>query len=130
MGDSPVLFKVINTIITFNTIPHMAVIFILVPTHRQENVKRGRVKRNRQQLINFNHKEKHKIGFYTKHILIFSAYQVQGWWNMIVSPVKDQLYGGHFKEILLKSSWHTHLQQYTPYIFILQKLKISRFIFY
>ena len=77
----------------------------------------------RQQLIHFNHKGNHKIGFYLKYILIFTAYQLQVCWNMIISPVKYQLDGSNLTEILLKSSCHTHLKHSKPYMFILQQLK-------
>ena len=42
---------------------------------------------------------------------------------MILSTVKFQPDGINVTEILLKSSWHTHLKYSKPYIFILQKLK-------
>ena len=42
------------------------------------NVNRGRGNGYRQQQINFNQKGNHKIVCYTKSILIFTAYQVQG----------------------------------------------------
>ena len=38
-------------------------------------------------------------------------------------PVKYQAYGINVTEIIPKSSWHTHLKHYKPYMFILQKLK-------
>ena len=42
---------------------------------------------------------------------------------MIPISVKDQPYGIYFKEILPKSSWHTHLKHSNSYTFILQKVK-------
>ena len=80
----------------------------------KKNFNRGKVKRERQKLRDFRHKGKHKIVCYPKYLLLFAAYQVQGWWTMIISPLKDQLYGINFTEIILNSSWHTHLKYSKP----------------
>ena len=64
---------------------------------------------DRQQLRNCKHKGKHKVSCYQKSLLILTAYQVQGWWTMILSPVKYQTNVINVREIILKSSWHTHL---------------------
>ena len=89
----------------------------------RENVKRGRVQGDIQQLRNFKHKGKNKIGCYARSVLIFTDYQAQEWWTMIISPLKTQPYGSNVTEILLKSSWHTHLKYSNPYILILQITK-------
>ena len=81
-----------------------------------------RGKRDRQQLRNFKHKGKHKIGCYPKSLLILTAYQVQGRRTIIIIPVKYQAYGRNVTYILLKSSWHTHLKHSKPYIFNLEKV--------
>ena len=62
----------------------------LFPCIENKNVKRGRGKGDRNQLRYSNHKGKHEIGFYPKYILVFTAYELQGWWTIILSPVKDQ----------------------------------------
>ena len=62
----------------------------------KNNAKKGRGKRARQKYWNFRHKGKYKIGCYSKSLQIFSAYQVQMWWNMILIPVKYQPYGRKF----------------------------------
>ena len=84
---------------------------------------RGRGKGNRHQIRNFNHQGKHKIGCYPKYITRSNAYQVQVWWNIILSPVKYQLDGINVTENILKISCHTYLKHSKPYIFILQKVK-------
>ena len=43
-----------------------------------------------------------KIGYYQKYLLIFTAYQVQVWWNMIISTVNAQPYGINVRTILLE----------------------------
>ena len=45
-----------------------------------------------------------KIGLLPKYILIFTAYEVQGWWNMIIIPVKAKPYGSNVRRIILKGS--------------------------
>ena len=89
----------------------------------KKNVKRGRGKRYRQKLINSKHKGKHKIVCYPKYLLILNEYQVTGWWTIILGPVKAQPHVINVTEILLKISWHTHLNYSKTYIFILQKVK-------
>ena len=76
-----------------------------------------------QQLRNFYHKVKHKIGCYPKYLLILTAYQVQGWWNMILSSVKYQPDGNNVTKIILKISFKTHLKHSNPYMFISKKVK-------
>ena len=123
MDDSPVCFTMLTNNISSNPIPHMVVLFLLVPLHWQENVKRGGVKGYRQQLRNFKHKGKYKIRCYPKSLLIFTAYQVHVWCTIIISPVKSQQDGSNVTEILLDGTWNTHLKHSKPCIFILQKLK-------
>ena len=66
--------------------------------HTDKNIfKQGICKGDIKQLRNSKHKGEHKNGFYPKFLLIFNAYQVQGWWNMILSQVKYQLYGNKIK---------------------------------
>ena len=88
-----------------------------------KNFNRGRGNGDRQQLINSNHKGKHKIVCYPIYLLIFTACQVQGWWTMIIIPVKYQPYCSNVAEILLNISLKTHLKYSNPYIFILPKSK-------
>ena len=76
MADYTVCFKVITNIIPSNTIPQM-----VVPL--------GRIKGYIQQLRNFNHRGKDKIGCYPKYFLIFTSYQVQGRCTIIIKPVKS-----------------------------------------
>ena len=102
MVDSSELSKVLADYFSSNPIPNMLVPFSLVPLHLKENFKRGSGKWGRNQLRNSIQKGKHKIGCYPKYILIFTAYQVQAWWNMILSPVKSQQDGSNVTEILLK----------------------------
>ena len=45
----------------------------------KENSRRGRVKGDRQQLRTFKHRGKYEIGCYPKSLIIFIAYQLQGW---------------------------------------------------
>ena len=54
------------------------------------SARQGRLKGDIQQLINFNHKGKHKIGCLPKSLMIFTAYQVQEWCTMILILVKYQ----------------------------------------
>ena len=61
----------------------------------KNNVKWGRKKGDRQKFRDFKHKLKHKIRCYTKYFLVFTAYQLQGWWTMILSPVKYQQNGSN-----------------------------------
>ena len=84
---------------------------------------RGILKGYRQQLRHFKHRVKHEIGWYPKYLLIFTAYQVQGWCTMIIITLKSQTNVSNVWEIILKRSWHTHLKHSKPYIFILQKVK-------
>ena len=86
-----------------------------------QNVKQGWGKGDRQQIRNFKYKRKHKIGCYSKYLLIFTAYQVQWWWTMILIPIKDQTGGNNSRGIILKISWNTHLKNSMQYTFILQK---------
>ena len=86
----------------------------------KQNFKRGRGKRDRKQHRNLKHKGKHKICCYPKSIMMFTDYQVQGWWTRILSTIKYQPYGINAKEILLKRSWHKHLKHSNPYKFVLQ----------
>ena len=123
MVDSPFLFAILTNNITWGTSPHIVVKFLLVPIHWQEKC---RVKENK--IRNTGTKKlqaqgKNKIWCYPKYILIFTAYQVQERWNMILNPVKHQLDGIHVREIVLKSSWYTHIKHSKPYTFILQKVK-------
>ena len=90
MDDYPVWFTMLTNIIYYNPIPYMGVPFFFFPYIENKNVKRGRGKGDRKQLRNSNHKVKHIIGFYPKYLLIFTAYQLQGWWTIIISPVKYQ----------------------------------------
>ena len=108
MDDSPLWFTMITNNMSSNPGPHMGVTFI----------KRWRVKVDRHQLRNCKHKGKHKIGCHTKSLVLFTAYQLQGWWTMILSTVKYQTYGINIREIILKSSWHTHLKNSRSYTFI------------
>ena len=85
----------------------------------------GEKKGDIQQLRNFNHKGKHNIRCYLKYLLVFTAYQLQGWWTMIISSVNAQSYGINVGDIIIKISWHTHLKHYMPYTFILQKVNKS-----
>ena len=87
----------------------------------KHNINQGRLKGYRKQLRKFNHKGNHTIGCYPKYLLVFTEYQVQGWWTMIISTVKSLPYGRNFIEILLTSSWHAHLKHSMPYTFILKK---------
>ena len=109
MADSRVWFAMLTTNIYSNPIPHMVVPFLLVYMNWQENVKRRRGRGYIQQLRNIKHKGKTKIRCYSKYLLIFTAYQVQGWWTMSLSPIKAQPDGRNFREILLKRSWSTTL---------------------
>ena len=95
--------------ISSNPNPYMVVPFYWFLYIENKYVNIGRGKRCIKQQINLNHKVKHKIGSYLKYHLIFTAYQVQGWWIMILSPVKYQQYGSNLIEIIPKSSWNTHL---------------------
>ena len=56
----------------------------------KQNTNRGRGKGGRQKIRNFNHKGKRTIGRQPKSLLIFTDYQVQRCWTMILSPVKSQ----------------------------------------
>ena len=120
MDKCKVCFKMIPNNISSNPIPHMVVPLLLVPPHWQENSKIGRGKGERKQLRKFKHKGKHKIVCCPKYILIFTAYQVQGWWTIILSPVKSQPDGRNVTEIIPKRSCPTHLKKSNPYMFILQ----------
>ena len=121
MADSTLWFTMLNNNIFSNPIPHIVLPFLLVPLHWEENVKRGILKGERQQLRNSKHKVKHKIECYPKSLMVFTAYQVQGWWTIIISPVKSQPDGINVREVLLNISWSTHLKHYNPCIFIYRK---------
>ena len=94
--------------------------FLYIYNH---DVNLGRRKEDIYKLINFNHKGKHKVGYYPKSLLVFTTYQVQGWWTMILIPVKYQPDDNNVREIILKSSSHTHLKYSKLYTLILQKVK-------
>ena len=89
MVYSPVCFIMLTDIISSNPIPHVVVPFFGSSTFTNHNNKWGRRKGGRQQLINFNHKGKHKTGCYPKYLLLFTEYKVQVWWTMILSPVQS-----------------------------------------
>ena len=72
-------------------------------------------------LKKFNHKGNHKVGCYSKSLLIFTTYQVQGWWNMVIIPVRFQPDGSNIRKVLINISWHTQLRDSKPYTFIVQK---------
>ena len=114
MADSTLCFTMLTNNICFNPTPHMVVTFYFFLYVDKKNVNRGIGKGYRKKLRNSRHKGRHKIGCYLKSLLIFTTYQVQGWWNMIISPVKYQPHGINIKEILLKSSWHTYLKHSKP----------------
>ena len=121
-ADSSVWFTIISNNMSSNTCHHMVVpvfLFLYIDKH---NVKLGRGKMERQQLRHFKHKWKHKIGCYPKSLLILTAYQVHGWWTMILIPVKYQPDGSNVREIIFKISWHEHIKHSKPYTFILQKV--------
>ena len=73
MNESPVWLKTITNNLFSIPRPDMVVLFLLVPTLWQENVKIMRGKGYRHQLRTFKHKGKHKIVCYPKSILIFTA---------------------------------------------------------
>ena len=107
---SPVWNEVITNIITSNPSSHMVVTFILIPKLRQnQSVRQGIGQGNWQYFRNFNHKGKQKTRCYAKSLLIFTTYKVQGWCKIIVCSLKFQPGGVNIKEILLKSTWHTHI---------------------
>ena len=54
-----------------------------------------------QQLRNFNHKGNNKFGCFPKYILLFTAYQLQGWCTVIISPVKSQPDGINVREVII-----------------------------
>ena len=74
------------------------------------NVILGRVSGDQHVVRAFKHKVKKDIRCHTKSFLIFTVYQVQGWWTIIQSPFKSQLVGSNVKLVLLKSTWQTHLR--------------------
>ena len=97
MADSPVWFTmlIILSLKIYALILWFHLCWLLyIDKH---NVKRGIVKGDRQQPRNFKHKGKHKIGFYPKSILVFTTYQVQGRWTMIISPVKAEPDGSNVR---------------------------------
>ena len=130
MADSLVWLTIITDIISSNPIPHRMVPFFWFLYINKKNVKRGRGKGDRQQLRNFNHKGKNKIGFYPKSLLIFTAYKVQGWWTTIISPIKDQPDGINVREILLNISWNKHLKNISHKYLLKKSEGASRWILY
>ena len=110
----------ITNIISYNKTPHTVVPFFWFLYIDKHNVKLGRATGIRKQLRNYNHKGNPKNGCYSKSLLIFTTYQVQEWWTMIISPQQE---GSNFRKNLLNISWHTHLRHSNPYTFILQKVK-------
>ena len=92
-----VWFSIFTNNLFSNTSPHTMVSFFGPSTLTKHNVNRGRVKVGRQQLKNFKHKGKHEIVCYLKYSFIFTSYQIQGWWTIILSPVKFQPYGRNFR---------------------------------
>ena len=123
MADSPVCFTIIFNIIDYNPNPHMVVPFFWLLYIDKHNVKWGRQKGDRRKLRNFKCKGKQKIRCYPKYLLIITAYHVQGWWTMILSPVKFHPDGSNVRTFLIKILCHTHVKHSTPYAFILQKVK-------
>ena len=117
MYEYPAWFTMLTINISSNLIPYMVITVLLV------NLKRRRENEDIQKLRNFKHKAKHKIGCYPKSLLIFTSYQVQWWWNIIIIPVKYQPDCSNVRSVLPKISWHTHLKYSKTYIFILQKVK-------
>ena len=64
--------------------------------------------------------------------MIFIAYKVQGWWNMILSQVKNQPHGRKVSEIILKRLWQTHrnISSHTKLFYKQAKKESSRRILY
>ena len=61
----------------------------LTPRIKRDKVRLGRVQGNNQEFISFKHKANQNIGWYTKYLMIFTTYKVQGWWEMILITVKS-----------------------------------------
>ena len=93
MSESPVLFTILTNNISSNPSPHMVVPFLMVPIHWQEIFQERERKRVQIATKKSRHKEKHKIGYYPKFLLILTAYQLQGWSNMVINLLKTQPYG-------------------------------------
>ena len=123
MVNSTGSFTMITNNMPSNPIPHMVVHFVWLLCIDKHNIKLGRVKGCRQKLRYSNHKGKYKIWCYLKSLLIFTAYQIQWWCNMILIPVKISTRWYQFREILINISWHTYLKNSEPHTFILQKVK-------
>ena len=90
MADSPLCCKILANNISSHPRSHVVVPFLFDPLNGQERVNRGRGKWYRQQIMNFKQKVNNKIRLYPKYLIIFTAYQLQGWCNTILIPVKDQ----------------------------------------
>ena len=54
--------------------------------------------------------------------LIFTAYQAQGQWKMIIRQSKAQLYKNNVKKSQQNSAWHKYLHFSQPCAFILQNM--------
>ena len=122
--DSPVCSTILTDNIYYNSISHMLVPFYWFFCIGKKNAKRGREKGDKNKIIKFKHRGKHDFGCYHKSLLIFTAYQVQGRWAVIITPLWVQPDGRNVREILLKRSCHTHLKHSKTYTFILQKWRI------
>ena len=118
MAESTVLFTILTNSLSSNSIPHIVVPFLLVPLHQQGKCQERDRNRGQTATNTFQSQRKYKIECYPKTLLIFTAYQLQGWWTMILSPVKAQTDGINVTKYLPKRSWHIHLKHSKPYIFI------------
>ena len=76
MSNSPMCFTMLTNTFPSNQIPHMVDPFYWFLYIDKKDFQRGRVKEDRQQLISFKHKGKHKIGCSPKSLLILTAFEV------------------------------------------------------
>ena len=117
--DSTVWFTMIANNISSNQIPHILVPYLLVPLDWQENVKRLKVKDDRQQLRYYKHKGKHRIGCYLKSLLVSTFCKLKEWCT-IYSNISTRWYKCNRN--------YTHeLVTHTPKIFQIIHIYFTKF---
>ena len=73
MANYTVFSTMITNNISSNPIPHMVVLFLLVPIHWQEKCEEIWRTRGQKEMIKLQAERKYKIGWYPEYLLIFTA---------------------------------------------------------
>ena len=113
---------VLTNLITSNPISYMVVSFILVLLQLQVQCQEREKERVHITIHKFQSQGKALNWMLPQISSDIHSLQKKGWWTMIISPVKFKPDGINIKEIILKSTWHTHLKHSKTYACILEKL--------